>query len=195
MPDNDTRARTEHEFVQHLRAEKLNSQASRFKYTLQKLSYATVLLGVGSLNVDLVQVSALGPINLGFLLYLVPWVALAFDLYIMGEDFSVKRFGAFLGANSPEPLERHWEEWVSQNRDPFAPTAMPILDLLILGGAATILWLGNAAVGLWFWIWLIATALLCWGLFVYYRWLRKRVLATAAKQAFPRKPIAGSDKA
>ena len=171
---------TETEFIKHLRAEKFNAQESRSKYTLQKLSYATVLLGVGSLNVDILQIGALGPINLGFLLYLVPWVALAFDLYIMGEDYSVKRFGAFLGANSPDGLERHWERWVSRNRDPFAPTAMPILNMLLLLGAAIMIWLGSAAVGIVFWIWLVVTTSLNWALFVYYRWLRKHVLSTAA---------------
>ena len=108
----------ETEFLKHLRSEKLKAEEARTTYTLRKLAYATTLLGLGSLDIDVAQITAIGPINLGHLLYLAPWVALAFDLYILAEDYSVKRFGAFLWKNSPDVLERGWEEWVSENRDP-----------------------------------------------------------------------------
>lgn len=163
------------EFLKHLRSEKLKAEEARTTYTVNKLAYATALLGLGSLNIDIGQIAAVGQINLGYLLYLAPWVALAFDLYILAEDYSVKRFGAFLGKNSPDALEQGWEKWVSQNRDPFAPFAMPALTTLILIGAAIILRVGGSAEGLTFWAWLILTLLVTWILYLFYRRLRKRV--------------------
>ena len=163
------------DFLKHLRSEKLKAQEARTTYTLKKLTYATTLLGLGSLNIDVEQITAIGPINLGYLLYLTPLVALAFDLYVLAEDYSVKRFGAFLGENSPDVLERGWENWVSQNRDPFAPFAMPVLTTLLLIGAAIIMWIGGSAEGPIFWGWLIFTALVTWTLYVVYWRLRRRV--------------------
>lgn len=169
----------ETEFLKHLRSEKLKAEEARTTYTLKKLAYATTLLGLGSLDIDIGQITAIGPINLGYLLYLAPWVALAFDLYILAEDYSVKRFGAFLWKNSPDVLERGWEEWVSENRDPFAPFAMPALTTLVLIAAALIIWIGGSAEGPIFWGWLILTPLVTWVLYVFYRWLRKRARKNA----------------
>jgi isopentenyldiphosphate isomerase len=160
----------ETEFIKHIRSEKLKAEETRTTYTLKKLAYATALLGIGSLNINV------GQIDLSMILYLVPWVALAFDLYILGEDYSVKRFGAFLGANSPDALERLWEKWVSENRDPFAPLAMPILTTLLLLAAATVIWVGGFATGPVFWGWLVLSGLPSWILFIFYRSLRKRTL-------------------
>jgi len=169
----------ETEFLKHLHTEKLKAEEARATYTLRKLAYATTLLGLGSLDVDIAQVTAIGSINLGYLLYLAPWVALAFDLYILAEDYSVKRFGAFLWKNSPDVLERGWEEWVSENRDPFAPIAMPALTTLLLVAAALIIWIGGSAEGPIFLGWLILTPLVTWFLYLFYRWLRKRARRNA----------------
>lgn len=173
------RRQDETDFLKHLRSEKLKAQESRMTYTLKKLAYATTPLGLGSLNVDIEQITTTGPMNLGCLLYLAPLVALAFDLYVLAEDYSVKRFGAFLGENSPDVLERGWENWISQNRDLFAPFAMPALTTLLLIGAAIIMWTGGSAQGPIFWGWLILTALATWTLYVVYRWLRRRVRQNA----------------
>ena len=162
------------EFIKHLHAEKLKAQEWRTTYTLRKLAYATALLGIGSLQINIGSISTAGEINLGLVLYLAPWVALAFDLYVLGEDYSVKRFGKFLQESSPDDLERKWEKWVSQRRDPFAPFAMPILTTLLLLGAAVIIWIGGTARGQFYWWWLILTALLNWGLFFLYRQLLSR---------------------
>lgn len=120
------------DFIKHLRDEKLQTQTSRGKYVTQKLAYATGLLALGSLK----PFSA----DLSRLLYLVPFLALAFDLYILGEDYSVKRIGAFFCYHSPDGLEKDWEGWVSKNRDPFAPIAMPLLTTVLAATAAFALW-------------------------------------------------------
>ncbi len=161
------------EFLKHLHDEKLKAEEARTTFTLQKLAFATALLGIGSLNIRV------GQIDLQSLLYLVPWVALAFDFYILGEDYSVKRFGAFLGASSPNVLEQRWEKWVSRNRDPFAPVAMPILTTLLLLSAATIMWIAGSAVSPVFWVWLVVTSLSTWTLFAFYRRLRERAIGSA----------------
>jgi hypothetical protein len=111
------------EFLKHLQDEKLKTQAARSGYVTQKLAYATSLLALGSLKS--------GYADLSLLLYLVPFLSIVFDLYILGEDYSVKRIGAFLGGASTDELENLWEDWVSDNRDPFAPLAIPILTTLL----------------------------------------------------------------
>ena len=160
----------EHEkFLRHLQEEKLRTQASRTTYVTRKLAYATGLLGLGSLNV--------GSADLTPLLYLVPFLALAFDLYILGEDYSVKRIGVFLGTASDDDLEKRWEGWVSRNRDPFAQFAMPLLTNVLAAVAALGLWrqpsAGHERI---FIVWLVLAFLLPWGLFIYYGRLRKKVL-------------------
>lgn len=161
----------ETEFLKHLREEKLAAEESRGTYILRKLAYATALLGFGSLSI--------GQFKFGFLLYLVPLVAFAFDLYILAEDYSVKRFGAFLGSRSTDTLERHWEKWIAQNRDPFAPFAMPFLTTLLFLGAAAVIWFEGSTIGRYFWWWLAFAWLPSWILFAIYVALRKRALKRA----------------
>lgn len=165
------------DFLKQLHDEKLRAQEARTTYTLQKLIYATALLGIGSLSISLGQ----GQTNLSFnlipVLFLVPFVALVFDFYILGEDYSVKRLGVFLGRSSSADLERRWETWIAQNRDPFAPWAMPLLTTLLTVGAGLLLWrnlYGGGAIHWAFWPWGVASVTACWGLFFWYRHLRQR---------------------
>jgi len=159
----------EEDFVWHLREEKLNAQQARSAYTQRKLAYGAALLGIGALSFQQLN------LNLNPVLYLVPFVAAAFDLYILGEDYSVKRIGAYLEAHSL-PSEQDWERWVSANRDPFALIAMPILSTLMALGAAVIIWIASGGhVPAPFWPWLIVGVLPSWVLFFYYRRLRDRI--------------------
>jgi len=161
----------EPKFLEHLHEEKLRTLEARAKYTLQKLAFVTGLMGLGSLNITV------GNIDFGLLVYLAPWVAIAFDFYIVSEDYSVKRIGAFLKAQSPERMEKQWEQWVASNRDPFAPWATPMLTTLIFIGAVLIAYQQpGAAQEPLFKIWLIVTGLPSWLSFILYHWLRRRVL-------------------
>jgi hypothetical protein len=159
------------EFLSHLRAEKLQAQTARTKYVTQKLAYAAGLLALGSLKP--------GSADLSGLLYLVPFLALAFDLYILGEDYSVKRIGLFFRRESTDELEKRWEDWVSENRDPFAQVALPILTS-ILGLAATLVLCSQTApsaakIPSWQWVtWLVLAFTPSWGLFIGYKCLLKR---------------------
>lgn len=156
------------EFFNHLHNEKLKAQEARTTYTIRKLAYATTLLGFGSLDIE--------RFDLSLLLYLVPFVTIAFDLQILAEDYSVKRIGAFLSVKSADVAEQHWEKWVSRNRDPFAPIAMPLLTTLLLLGSAIVITLVTSTAGPFFWVWLGLAGLSSWVLFGYYRWLRKRAV-------------------
>ena len=142
----------ESDLIKHLHAEKISAQEQRAKYTLQKLIYATALLGIGSLDIPYTNLAEgsqgpFGQIKLGFILYLVPVVAVAFDLHILAEDYSVKRIGAFLAKTSSEALERVWEDWVTANRDLYAPFARPFLTIVLTLGSALAAWAGDAVIG------------------------------------------------
>lgn len=166
MPDSS------HDFIDHLREEKLKAQESRSHLTVQKLAFATALLGL-----SFVEAKA-GPINASLLFFLVPWVAIVFDFYIMGEDYSVKRIGGFLCANTTDYLEQKWEETMPKMRDPFAPWAMPILTTLLLIGSLIIGLQNVATAGIPLWVvivWAAAALIISWGLFFAYRRLRAQV--------------------
>jgi len=116
------------DFIQDLRREIESTQARRHKYVLAKLAFVTGLLGVGLAGKD--------SIATGQLLYLVPLVTFVFDLYILGEDFSVKRAGRFIreSAGSPDE-ERTWERAVIRTRDWFSYFAGPLSSALALVAA------------------------------------------------------------
>jgi hypothetical protein len=173
---------TESGFIKHLREEKLKAQETRSAYTQKKLAYVTALLGIGVLTIQ--------QLDLNPVLYLVPFVAAAFDLYILAEDYSVKRIGAWLRKYSGQALEHDWEKWVSKNRDPFSLIAMPILSTLMLAGAAVVIWIASGRdVPVVFWPWLVVGLLPSWVFFFLYRNLRdqiqEKVEASAREQTQP----------
>jgi hypothetical protein len=158
----------EPEFIRHLREEKLKAQETRSDYTQKKLAYVTALLGIGVLKIE--------QLDLNPVLYLVPFVAAAFDLYILAEDYSVKRIGAYLRAHSSEAVEQTWEAWVTRNRDSFALIAMPILSSLMLAGAAIIISIASGGnIPALYWPWLVVGLLPSWALFFLYRRLRDQI--------------------
>ncbi|MFA5264007.1 MAG: hypothetical protein WC378_09270 [Opitutaceae bacterium] len=122
-PTNDTEGtavrKSESEFVKELRQELSQSQSKRADYIKLKLAFTTALLGAGAfIQTDKTVGNPM--------LLIVPLVCLIFDLYIFGEDFSVKRAGKFLSLSPYCPREeRIWEEVVSKNRDPFSHYAGP----------------------------------------------------------------------
>lgn len=166
-------AETDHaEFVRHLQAEKLQTQEARTRYTIQKLTYVTGLLSLGSLGIEATQF-----LDSRYLLLLAPWVAAAHDLYIMAEDYSVKRIGAFLKAQGANETERTWETWVGRRRDPFAPWAMPLLTTLVYVGALLLSQgLGpSVTTSAPYRLWLVITPIPTWASFVFYHVLRRRL--------------------
>lgn len=168
------------EFIKNLRDEKLRAQDARTSLTLQKMAFATTLLGLSSLKIEVAQVNTVS------LFYLVPWVAIVFDFYIMGEDYSVKRIGSFLGANSRSALEHRWEHWVSRFRDPFARWAMPILTTLLLIGALLVglpASINTNNPPLWVLIvWAAASLLVSWSMFFTFARLQRKARKSLTKE-------------
>ena len=96
MPDN---------FLTQLREEIFSTQQRRIKLTIIKITMVSTLLGFGNIKIKDIT-------EFYHVLYLVPLVAVFFDMLIMGESYSIKRIGAFLRLASHE-MERKYEEFVS----------------------------------------------------------------------------------
>ncbi len=89
------------------------TQLRRHKLDKAKIAFITALLGFGSIKF---------PQNVTFyqVLYLVPLVSIFFDLLVMGEQFSIRRIGAFLRLSLATPeIEKKWQLFVSKKRDKF----------------------------------------------------------------------------
>jgi hypothetical protein len=153
--------RDDGEFLKDLRTEIQATQDRRFAYIRQKFVFVVGLFGVGSISI-------LDTVDTLWVFYLVPFVAFAFDLYIYGEDFGVKRAGAFIRKPSTKcpQNEKEWEEYVNRHRDPMTKTAGAILSILVLLGSAIGLWVGGKESPL-FWLWLVCSVAAIMGLRIY----------------------------
>ena len=122
------------DFSAKLREEILKSQERRAALTKHKLSFVIATFGIGAVTADKFQTIGL--------LFLAPIIAFAFDLYIAGEDFGIKRAGGFLGRpdSSADDEEREWEKRVEKYWDPFSKFANPFVSMIILISAAVLLW-------------------------------------------------------
>lgn len=158
------------DFIKHLQVEKHKTHDARTAFIAKKLAFAIGLLGLGLLKSENLDV------NLNLLLYIMPFVALSFDFYILAEDYSAKRIGAFLGANSPASLEKQWESWVSKHRDPFAPFAMPFLTTILSIAAAIAIIKGGSEINPIFWVWVSFAILPSWVLLITHKKLKKKAL-------------------
>jgi O-acetyl-ADP-ribose deacetylase (regulator of RNase III) len=107
-------------FSIRLRQEIEKTQERRQRYILAKLAFITGLLGIGySANISANSM-------MHYLLYLIPFIAFIFDLYIIGEDLSIKRAGIFIRNSKETPAEEiDWEYGVGKSRDIFSYLATP----------------------------------------------------------------------
>jgi uncharacterized membrane protein YjdF len=127
-------------FLEELYDEKKIHKQHRHGYVVRKLSFVTALFGLGSLVFRGVQLTPL--------LYLVPVVSLCYDIYIFAEDYKVKRIGAFIemvGAelSAADPicdLERRWEKFLGEHREPFALWASLIITVTVSLASGAVLW-------------------------------------------------------
>lgn len=122
-----------------LRAEIQGAKGYRHDFVLRKFAFGTVLLGAGSFT-------AVIPKEAEFvfaqLLYLVPVIAIAFDLYILTEDYRIKRAGEFIkskNSGSDEP-EQQWEAFAHKAPNHGSTVAFSLVTLLFLIGATIVLW-------------------------------------------------------
>jgi len=119
------------EFLKTIHDEKTKTQGTRATYITSKFAFITGLFGLGVLKVD--------KLDFHWLLYLVPLVALGYDLYIRAEDLSIKKIGAFLRSD-PEagtaPSEKAWEGFSARYRDKLAQFATSLFTFIITIAAA-----------------------------------------------------------
>lgn len=121
------------DFLNHIRQEKLDSQQRRYEYTKLKFLIVVGLLGVGNWKFSDGSENYL-------LLYLVPFVGFAIDLYVHGENFGIRRIGYFLKEVSEHiAMERAWELFVDRNRDQFTRLSINVVSGLVFIGTFFIL--------------------------------------------------------
>ena len=158
------------EFLKSLHDEKVKTQEERATYTTAKLAFVTGLFGLGSLKV--------GGMDFHWLLYIVPLVAIGYDLYIRAADSSIKKIGAFLRRH-PEARtakgEQAWEQFSAKYRDALAPLAATLFTLVATIAAAIYIFAHEVNKGVGFWAGFILWLALCLSVIIWL-WVRHRDL-------------------
>lgn len=160
------------EFLRALHEEKIRTQNERADLVTRKLTFITVLFGLSSVNLG-IRIA-----DICWLLYLVPLVAISYDLYIMSADSRIKRIGIFLGRHPISmagEAEQEWEEFCTAYRDSLAPSANMFFSIIVTFGAAVFIRSQQTGLEgyaeLWFAFWLVASLMLIIAL-----WMRHQVL-------------------
>lgn len=159
---------TNNDIWKDIRVEIQETQKRRAAYVRQKFTYVIGLLGIGSISIGSFQ-----PISF---LYLAPLIAFAFDLYILGEDFGVKRASGFLSrqdVQSPDDNKK-WERYCKENRDPFSRLGGPFLTFLVLIASILVLWTQAKNTSI-YWIWIITNIIVLIGMVLYSNYLNKKI--------------------
>ena len=156
------------DFLKRIHIEKIESQKRRANFNIRKFIFIGTLFTLGAAKLP-------KEIDLALVLYIVPFISLCFDLYILGEDYGIKRMGGFVRQNYKDAMDSTWEEWVGNRRDPFATFAVPLLSTIVLLSCSAILWKTESN-NLLFWIWLCLLLFSIIFLFLYSQFLRKKLL-------------------
>ncbi len=121
-----------------LRNEIQGAKRYRHDFILRKFGFATGLLGIGSLSTTLPDGTQ---INFIPLLYLVPLIAIAFDSYILVEDYRIKRAGEFIRRKqcSAADTEVEWENFAHEYPNKGSNIAFFFVTVLYLFGAASVI--------------------------------------------------------
>jgi hypothetical protein len=173
MPDNNEQ-RSNQAFVADLRKEIFQSQERRGKLLIHKLSFVSGFFGIGAFEkLDEIKLG----INTDYIFYIIPFIALIFDLYLMGEDYAVKRAGFFIKTSlvSPE-VEKQWENFVEEGkRDYFSTWAYRITTILIVAFCVVMLEPKEKYTDVFFLAWAILCLLYIILHFVYRAIINKRL--------------------
>ncbi len=140
----------ESEFIKRMHEEKLESQKRRAEFNIKKFLFVGSLFSVGAAKLP-------EDIDLTLVLYIVPAISICFDLFILGEDYGIKRIGGFIRSHCADTVDATWEGWVGSKRDPFATFAVPLLTWLVLVASVAVMWPSQKGFIL-FWIWLVLNA-------------------------------------
>lgn len=125
-----------------IRDDMMHTRQRRFQYQLGKISAIGAFVGVGS---------ATGGKSL-LLFYLVPFVAVAFDFFILGESFTLRRMAAFIKNEKAGTgqAELKWEEFVRENPDYLSSMANFVLTFASSVAALSILVFSDSSPFNWF---------------------------------------------
>jgi len=118
--------------IERLYLEVRDTLQRRRKLELLKITFVSALLGFGAIKTG-------NLLTFHQALYLVPLVAVFFDMLIMGEHFSIRRIGAFIRLFSSDRLEEEWEKFVCKNRDKFFKNGSRGFTLLSFVAAGALL--------------------------------------------------------
>jgi hypothetical protein len=164
------------EFLRALHEEKIRTQNERADYVTRKLAFVTVLFGISSVNLGIKIV------DICWLLYFIPLIAISYDLYIMSADSRIKRIGIFLGrhpASRAGPAEKEWEHFCTDYRDNIAPSANVFFSVIVTLGAAMFIHTQQPApqgyLKIGFAVWLVLSLMVIAGLWFRHQNLIKRI--------------------
>jgi hypothetical protein len=122
------------DIFEKLRAEITDQRKLRHDLIMRKFAFLTAFMGTGAINLVSKSQTTL---NFGMLLFLVPFIAIAFDLYIFVEDYRIKRAGEFLkqlanhpGADEKQRIEGSWEDFVERNPNKGSTFAFFVVTLI-----------------------------------------------------------------
>lgn len=150
-------------FISKLRDEMLQIKERRFKIQIAKVTAIGSLIGVGSILIDKFEVTQF--------FYIVPFIAIAFDLFVIGESFTLKRIANFISTVKEEhdDAEFKWEQFVKSNPNKYSSPANSIITVLTALGSFFILffksnlgvaWFNNILNSTWFFVTLICLLLM-----------------------------------
>jgi len=104
------RTRSQERLLKSILEENAKAAERRHKLDLQKIVFATTLLGLGSAEWG-------KEIDLSRALYVAPVVAIFYDMMVMGQHFVIKRNNAFLRCATPDPMDKRYRAFLSRYRD------------------------------------------------------------------------------
>lgn len=122
----------EKDFIKHLRDEKLKQQDKRAEYIKTKFLFVLALISVATslFNSDKLAENVL---VLSVFLYIIPMVAFAFDLYILGGAFAIKRIKTYLAyIDNSNNSEKDWQSFVDKYEKSFMINNRNISTLIVL---------------------------------------------------------------
>jgi hypothetical protein len=125
------------EFFSKLRDDIHHTRQRRFQYQITKVTSLSSLVGIASLLVKGIPLTAF--------LYVIPFLAIAFDCFILGESFTLRRMANFIQTYKSDlpDAEFKWETFVRANPDKLSSIANFIVTVASFLGCFIILALSN----------------------------------------------------
>jgi len=162
------------DFFKMLREEMLQVRRSRFQCHLAKVTAVGSLIGAGVLLMKPGNPQT-GPSPARMLFYVVPFVAIVFDVFALGESFTMRRMHAFVKECS-SGTEKRWQMYVDKHPNRYTTWGNMLITALFALGCGGMIWLETRALGpLVLWALSLAVAMgIIW-------WRQQRILLLPGK--------------